>query len=267
MNVSDERMIEQLHTELLHTEQAADKLRDELNAGYVKLDAAGIGFTDDDGVWLPIADRVERLCAVLAQARADLADARRVARLWFHRAKEAILAQHNLDLKVGLERQAVQAERQARQEAEQRAECAEALIASIRETVRWLWGFYDGNTLVAKPGYEDDIREAWDRLLIAATDGKVTTDLLDRLEKAEALAAILTEVYAMLNCSPEHPWHGCTAQEYSNEDHYMCHSREARELLEKVLEGKKPTSMYAECLKCDRYVSTEAPGASGGKGR
>ena len=72
---------------------------------------------------------------------------------------------------------------------------------------------------------------------------------LDRVgkqaERTEALAATLAEVYAMLNCSPEHPWSRCEAQEYSNEDHYMCHSQEARELLEKALEGGAPTNAQA----------------------
>ena len=61
----------------------------------------------------------------------------------------------------------------------------------------------------------------------------------------DALFITLAEVYAMLNCSPEHPWSGCEAQEYSNEDHYMCHSQEARELLEKMLKDETPTNTQA----------------------
>lgn len=109
----------------------------------------------------------------------------------------ALMAEAERELKarqrqIDLLAQGEKAEHQARRDAELRAERAGALAANTREAVRWLWGFYDGNTLVAKPGYEDDIREAWDRLLIAATDGKVTTDLLGRLEQAEALAQLVT---------------------------------------------------------------------------
>ena len=79
----------------------------------------------------------------------------------------------------------------------QRAERAEALAASTREAVEWLWGFWDGNTLVARLGYGDNIREAWDRLL-AATDGVEATSLLGRLERAEALAQLVNEETARL---------------------------------------------------------------------
>lgn len=43
----------------------------------------------------------------------------------------------------------------------------EKRLTDIREVVDWLWGFWDGNSLRAIPGFEDDIREAWDRLLTA----------------------------------------------------------------------------------------------------
>ena len=42
---------------------------------------------------------------------------------------------------------------------------SEAQLTNIREAVDWLWGFWDGNSLRAIPGFEDDIREAWDSLL------------------------------------------------------------------------------------------------------
>ena len=43
-----------------------------------------------------------------------------------------------------------------------------ARLTNIREAVDWLWGFYDGNTLVAKPGHENDIQNAWIKLLKSA---------------------------------------------------------------------------------------------------
>ena len=66
------RIITRLRAELLRTEQAADKLRDELDDGYARLDTAGIAFADGNGVWLPIADRIEQLCTNLAQVRDEL---------------------------------------------------------------------------------------------------------------------------------------------------------------------------------------------------
>jgi len=123
---------------------------------------------------------------------------------------DAELAAHVLELREGLERQSVYVERARRQEAEQRAERAEALAASTREAAEWLWGFWDGNTLIAKPGYEDDIREAWDRLL-AATDGAETVSLLGRLEEAEALAALVTpELANLLEVLGKDGWPGVT---------------------------------------------------------
>jgi len=50
-------------------------------------------------------------------------------------------------------------------------EKSRARLANIRRAVDWLWGFWDGNTLLAKSGYEDDIREAWDELLAAIDMG------------------------------------------------------------------------------------------------
>lgn len=44
---------------------------------------------------------------------------------------------------------------------------AETQLSGIREAVDWLWGFYDGNTLVAKSGYANEIQDAWVKLLMA----------------------------------------------------------------------------------------------------
>lgn len=62
---------------------------------------------------------------------------------------------------------------------------AEAQIASARKATEWLWGYYDGNTLRAMPGFEDDIRTAWDDLLVA-TDIDAAAKLLKRLTTLDA---------------------------------------------------------------------------------
>jgi len=69
---------------------------------------------------------------------------------------------------------------------------AQMQSATPKKAVEWLWGFYDGNTLVAKPGYEDDIREAWDKLL-TAVDSITGDALLDRLAEAEGLRRQLAQ--------------------------------------------------------------------------
>lgn len=50
----------------------------------------------------------------------------------------------------------------------------ETRVASIQEAVKWLWGFWDGNSLVAVKGFEDDVHDAWDRLLEVALDDNQT---------------------------------------------------------------------------------------------
>jgi len=43
---------------------------------------------------------------------------------------------------------------------------AKAQIAATKEAVEWLWGFWDGNTLIARSsGYGEDIENAFDALL------------------------------------------------------------------------------------------------------
>ncbi|MBU0598963.1 hypothetical protein KKF61_08335 [Patescibacteria group bacterium] len=150
----------------------------------------------------------------LTQARANLADARRVARLWYRRAQE-----QPVEVEItGMEMvEALQAEHQKRVEAERchsaalalaesrakrlekmdaaakqaaqeqekvqmhwlspveaeglkrQLEKAEAQIAATKEAVEWLWGYWDGNTLIARSnGYEEEIGTAWNKLLAAS---------------------------------------------------------------------------------------------------
>ena len=75
-------------------------------------------------------------------------------------------------------------ERRLRGETERRAENAEALVTSARKAAGHLWGFWDGNSLRATSGFEDDIRKAWDELL-TATGTEAAANLPE--QRAEAL--------------------------------------------------------------------------------
>ena len=106
---------------------------------------------------------------------------------------------------------ALQNERQLRHEAEQHAE---ALVANTREAIDWLWGFYHGNTLIAKPGYEDDIREAWDRLLIA-TDSEGANEYLQGLCTERQLRQEAEQYADGMKCGRDHwrtAWENVTAE-------------------------------------------------------
>ena len=137
--------------------------------------------------------------------------------------------QRQIDLLSNAEK----AEYQSRRQAERRAE---ALVANTREAIDWLWGFYDGNTLIAKPGYEDDIQVAWGRLLVA-TDDEAAKKLLDRLEKAEALAALVTPELANLlvllasSADTSVQYHRCTATAEDTKN-ARAHAARIREALE-----------------------------------
>ena len=133
--------------------------------------------------------------------------------------------QRQIDLLSNAEK----AEYQSRRQAERRAE---ALVANTREAIDWLWGFYDGNTLIAKPGYEDDIQVAWGRLLVA-TDDEAAKKLLDRLEKAEALAALVTEeTAALMEWLANNILHTSNCPEPEN-----MHGRDARALAARIREA------------------------------
>lgn len=67
--------------------------------------------------------------------RTELADARRVAGLWYRRAQEAELAAHVHDKACGGLAQTVNTERALRQEAEQRARIAEARISHLSQAL------------------------------------------------------------------------------------------------------------------------------------
>ena len=123
----------------------------------------------------------ESAMAELLNIRERLADAE----------QRAERAEADLKETSGNLRRMVELNEWSRNELDRMVERAEARVASTREAAEWLWGFWDGNTLVAKPGYEDDIREAWGGLL-TATDSEAATNLLSRLEGAEALAALVT---------------------------------------------------------------------------
>jgi len=44
-----------------------------------------------------------------------------------------------------------------------------ARMDEVQRAIRWLWGFWDGNTIVAAPGADREmIDEAWDKLLEVA---------------------------------------------------------------------------------------------------
>jgi len=60
--------------------------------------------------------------------------------------------------------------------------------AAFQKAVDWLWGFWDGNTLIPAPSADKEaLYEAWDDLLAVSTyPWKEAAALLKRLEKAEA---------------------------------------------------------------------------------
>ena len=68
---------------------------------------------------------------------------------------------------------------------------AQIQAATPKEAVLRLWRFYDWHTLIARPGHEDDIREAWDKLLIAVDSiaGDALLERLTILDTAEAALA------------------------------------------------------------------------------
>ena len=86
-------------------------------------------------------------------------------------------------------------------------------------------------------GLESDLaattadRDAW-RVSVEAFCKKTAIKIQEFIAMYKKAEAALTEIDAILNCGPEHPWHGCEAQEYSNSDHYDCHVREARNAIQ-----------------------------------
>jgi len=67
--------------------------------------------------------------------------------------------------------------------------------AAFRKAVDWLWGFWDGNTLIPAPSADKEaLYKAWDDLLAVSTyPWKEAAALLERLEKAEAEVKWLRE--------------------------------------------------------------------------
>ena len=49
-------------------------------------------------------------------------------------------------------------------------EKSETQLANICNAIDWLWGFYNGNSLRAILGFEDDIQEAWVKLLMSTEE-------------------------------------------------------------------------------------------------
>ena len=92
----------------------------------------------------------------------------------------------------------------AKSEATRTAAVAEA--AALMKCIKWLWGFYDGNTLNAKAGWEDDIAEAWQAIWDIDPSPAIAA-----LEQERAAA--VTEAAALREALKRHGRHnmGCQA--------------------------------------------------------
>ena len=161
-------------------------------------------------------DDAEELRQQLAQARAELKDLhetdhefgrlaiRRNRDYWYDKAVAAECecdewrkkAQAQSDEVQELWLSPVEAEELRRQ-----LKKTEAQTAAAREAVEWLWGFWDGNTLRAIPGSEEDIGKAWNKLLAASGafskpwehHGKAAAKLLKRLATLDVAEAALAD--------------------------------------------------------------------------
>jgi len=64
----------------------------------------------------------------------------------------------------------------------------------------WLWGFWDGNTIVAIPGMQDDAQAAFERLMNAAIEAhSVTQFVTDRENDKQPCAELQAELNAARN--------------------------------------------------------------------
>ena len=131
---------------------------------------------------------IERLQAELAQARTELAVIGDLAQRKQSRMHECAYCGYRYPLKSTLTEHIESCPEHPLAKVKAELTKAVAQVAAITLAVERLWGFWDGNALVAKPGYEDDIREAWDRLLVAR-DAGVAAKLLERLADYACQAA------------------------------------------------------------------------------
>ena len=64
-------------------------------------------------------------------------------------------------------------------------------------------------------------------------------------EPPKGIKELIAEYEAIVNCSPQSPWHGCEAQRESNLDHYDGHRDAAREVLVRIFAAADPPTPEA----------------------